>query len=107
VYGTLMRGRRHHDQMVGASFEGKTTTAPGYTLYRVGEYPAMVQRGAGIVQGELYAVDAALLARLDQFEGSSYARVRITLSDGRRPFAYLQPVPAKQAERLESGVWLE
>ena len=61
------------------TFLGPARTAPGFTLYSLGEYPGLVVDGPdreGVV-GELWAVDAGCLARLDAFEGVSeglYAR---------------------------------
>jgi gamma-glutamylcyclotransferase (GGCT)/AIG2-like uncharacterized protein YtfP len=93
VYGTLKRGGGNHAYLAGQQFLGTARTAPGFTLYSLGDYPAMVRAPddtAG-VSGELWAVDAGCLQRLDELEGVAerlYERVPIPLEP---PFAD-QPV---------------
>ena len=101
VYGSLLRGERHHALMRGARFQGEVATAPGLRLIDTGTYPALVKGGSRPVQGELYLVPPRLLAELDEFEGhpDSYWRTQIRLVDGRVVDAYLMP-----ADRLEGGV---
>lgn len=71
VYGTLKRGGANQEQMAGQIFLGPARTAPGVTLYSLGEYPGLVADADDRdgVAGELWSVDAAGLARLDAFEG--------------------------------------
>lgn len=89
VYGTLKRGGSNHPLLTGQHFLGETRTAGGYQLYSLGEYPAMV-RSADVrhdVTGEVWAVDAACLTKLDALEGIAeglYERVPIKLAP---PFA--------------------
>ena len=63
-------------------------TARSFALGWVDRFPALV-KGEEAVPGELYEVDAVLLARLDEFEGVEYRRVKIQLEDGSEAFAYL------------------
>lgn len=84
VYGTLKRGGGNHEQLRGQRFVGPARTGPGLTLYSLGDYPGMVRAPADPagVEGELWEVDGACLARLDRFEGvpeGLYQRVRIPL----------------------------
>lgn len=86
VYGTLKRGGCNHSFLAGQQFLGKASTTPGFTLYSLGDYPAMVRDtvDAPGVEGELWAIDAACLARLDELEGVTeglYERVPIPLAD--------------------------
>lgn len=79
VYGSLKRGGRHHDLMSRARFLGEACTEPGFALEPLGDYLALVERpdAAAVtlpVPGELFEVDAALLAALDEFEGEGYER---------------------------------
>jgi gamma-glutamylaminecyclotransferase len=71
VYGTLKRGGRNARLMEGQRFVGEARTAPGFRLYRVGEYPGMVPLAEDRdgVTGEVWQVDAATLEKLDEFEG--------------------------------------
>ncbi len=71
VYGTLQRGRVNHGQLAGQRFVGPARTVPGFRLHDLGGYPGLVSHPAAEtgVSGEVWAVDAAALARLDAFEG--------------------------------------
>lgn len=71
VYGTLKRGCCNHEQMAGQTFVGAARTLPGYRLYDLGGYPAIVSHPEdrdGVV-GEVWSVDADALRQLDYFEG--------------------------------------
>jgi gamma-glutamylcyclotransferase (GGCT)/AIG2-like uncharacterized protein YtfP len=79
VYGTLKRGGGNHAHLAGQVYLGEARTVAGFTLYSLGEYPGLVADPAdqGGVTGELWAVDAGCLARLDLLEGVAeglYAR---------------------------------
>ena len=71
VYGTLKRGGQNHHHLAGQIFLGEARTARGYTLYELTGYPGMIAQtgGADGVSGELWDIDAACLARLDEVEG--------------------------------------
>jgi gamma-glutamylaminecyclotransferase len=92
VYGTLKRGFSNHAFLAGQSFAGEAETAPGFELYALGGYPGMVADpgGAGVVTGEVWSVDDACLAQLDDLEGTAeglYAREAVPLGP---PFAGTQ-----------------
>ncbi|PAW67542.1 MAG: hypothetical protein B9S34_05065 [Opitutia bacterium Tous-C1TDCM] len=85
VYGTLKRGCCNHRHLAGQRFVGPARTVPGFTLYDLGGYPGLAPAPEDTtgVAGEIWAVDAAALARLDAFEGvheGLYRRDRIALS---------------------------
>jgi gamma-glutamylcyclotransferase (GGCT)/AIG2-like uncharacterized protein YtfP len=108
VYGSLMRGQRHHDRMRGAAFDGVARTANGFRLVSQGDYPALAAGGQGSVEGEVYRVSEALLAELDVFEGCPdlYQRDRIALADGSSAETYR--IVAERAETLDEiagGRW--
>lgn len=71
VYGTLKRRGANHGHLAGQKFVGEAHTVPGYTLYALGDYPGLTAEAADRqgVKGELWLVDDATLARLDEFEG--------------------------------------
>lgn len=85
VYGTLKRGGANHAMMRDQRYLGPARTAPGHTLYSLGEYPGMVadQADANGVDGELWMVSPEAQARLDTFEGvheGLYARKPVALA---------------------------
>lgn len=90
VYGTLKRGGSNHRFLAGQHYLGEARTAPGYTLYSLGDYPGMVRSAdpAHTVTGEIWSVDAACLTQLDALEGVDeglYTRELIPLATP--PFA--------------------
>ena len=101
VYGTLMKGEHHHDQLDGAEFLGARSTRAQYELVQIDYFPALITGGTTSVLGELYAVDDAILARLDELEEVPhyYLRESIELSDDTRVETYLMP-----RERIGSAV---
>jgi gamma-glutamylcyclotransferase (GGCT)/AIG2-like uncharacterized protein YtfP len=71
VYGTLKRGGSNHAHLAGQRFLGEARTAAGYTLVSLGDYPGLVPASGDLagVTGELWQIDAACLAGLDELEG--------------------------------------
>jgi gamma-glutamylaminecyclotransferase len=89
VYGTLKRGCSNHVQLAGQTYIGPARTQPGYRLFDLGGYPGIVavSEDRDGVTGEIWAVDADALRRLDAFEGvheGLYRREAIPLQ---APFA--------------------
>lgn len=109
VYGTLRaRGSQHH-RLAGARALGPARTRPELTLLDLGWHPALVQRGHTAVVGELYEVDAALLAALDEFEGvpAWYQRVPLVLEDGVEVETYvMRDADAGPRPEIDGGDWI-
>lgn len=91
VYGTLMREERNHAHMDGAIYLGAVRTK--HANYNLVEFASQSAPGCftpGLLDGnyhiigELYELDAAHLAALDEFEeeGVQYARKPVFLEDG-------------------------
>lgn len=102
VYGSLKSGYENAHLLARATCLGAARTALGHRLIRYQEgYPALVPVASSpdSVTGELYLVDAALLAELDVFEDcpALYQRVTIDLDDGRAAQAYLAPPGSESA----------
>lgn len=91
VYGTLLAGEANHGLLERARFVGEARTPAGYALHDLGAYPAMIAGGGDAVAGEVYEVDAATLAALDELEDhpAYYRRTVITLADGEAAATYL------------------
>ena len=109
VYGSLKRGRVHHNQMDGCSWQGEAELA-GLALYDLGPFPMAVATddSNAHVQGELYWVDREHLARLDRFEGVPrlYERQSWPLRDGRAAWVYVgRPRQVRHVRRIASGRW--
>ena len=119
VYGTLMRGQINHELLAGAEFVGEGVTCRAFGFYAgpdrgadAHELPqipyAYEQPASGEaavqVQGEVWAVDAATLAALDQLEGHPdwYQRksVRVLISEKDiETFMYIIPGMAPEGLR--------
>jgi gamma-glutamylaminecyclotransferase len=72
VYGTLKRGGGNHGYLAGQRFVAAAATRPDYRLYSFNGYPGMIRAPAGAgfaIPGEIWRVDRACLARLDEMEG--------------------------------------
>jgi gamma-glutamylaminecyclotransferase len=107
VYGSLRSGEQNHRRMEGARPFGPTRTRPRYALYNLGRYPGMTE-GDGVVEGELYEVDAKRLVTLDAFEGHPgyFRRGPVALEGGGWAEGYLL-TRAQVAGRplIRSGSW--
>lgn len=108
VYGTLLRGEANHHWLQGAACLGEASLQ-GLVLHNLGPFP-MATAGDGLCHGEIYAVDGAGLARLDQLEGVPrlYRRERWALDDGRWVWVYLGTArQVRHSPRLPHGRWRE
>ncbi|HWA72440.1 MAG TPA: gamma-glutamylcyclotransferase family protein [Polyangiaceae bacterium] len=97
VYGSLKRGFSNHRLLAGARFVGECRTEARYQLLVLGIYPALSDQGDRAIAGELYALDARQLSKLDEFEGEAYRRRAVQLEDGRVAEAYFL-VPERRAQ---------
>ena len=85
VYGTLKRGQRAAERLVGQHFLGPAQTGSGLVLYELDGYPGLVREPgvASGVSGEVWLIDAASLRDLDAYEGVAeglYRRESIILA---------------------------
>lgn len=95
VYGTLKQKQYFHDRYLGgekSNFLGDAIASPDYSLYIDG-LPHMIKEPSDTgVKGELYEVDAVVLAELDALEGHPeiYHReiIEITDKDGEKKLAW-------------------
>lgn len=103
VYGSLKRGKPNHPWLHGSRFLGRRRLV-GARLHDLGPYPMAVAAAAepklveprqppepALIHGELYALEASVLSRLDQLEDvpREYQRQRWRLSDGSLAWLYL------------------
>jgi len=107
VYGSLRRGQRYHHLIQGARHIGDCQLPPSYTLFDLGPYPALRTGGGEPVLGEVYAVDAALLHRLDLLERHPLEfRRRLVATPAGMAWIYLYSRnPAPATPTVEHGDW--
>lgn len=91
VYGSLLAGLHNHHVLSGARLVGPARTPPTFTMFSLGGFPGVVRGGETAIEGEVYEVDAATLAALDQLEGHPrfYRRTPLRLEGGERAETYL------------------
>lgn len=67
-----MRGSVRHHVLAGQQFLGEARTCSHYALFDLGAYPGLVHAlsEGRAIHGELYEIDAGLIARLDRIEGA-------------------------------------
>jgi gamma-glutamylcyclotransferase (GGCT)/AIG2-like uncharacterized protein YtfP len=108
VYGSLKRGFVNHHWLEGASFLGEGVMA-GLALHDLGPFPMAVPSADGaLLHGELYAVDARLLAGLDRLEGTPrlYERWLHPLQGGGQAWVYVgRARQIRHSPRLHDGRW--
>ncbi len=108
VYGSLLSGEMHAARLAGARLVGGAVTEARYTLVDLGPYPALLEGGTTSVSGEVYEVDGAALAALDEFEGhpEEYRRTPVRLLGGEVAEAYVLPrEQARHGRVIPSGSW--
>lgn len=118
VYGSLLSGERHHDLLEGSLPLGDGRTTAPWVLVDLGEYPGLLRRAAQSrsvdawtgfgVRGEIYAVDAETLSRLDALEEhpTLYRRESLALADGSSAEAYVWLAPLDSGcVVIPSGDW--
>jgi len=105
VYGTLLRGERHHMLLADATFLGPHRTAPRFALYHLGDYPGLMP-GHQAVSGELFALDSMLLRRIDAFEDCPriYTRISLPTPHG-RAWAYRYRGLVHDRALIATGDW--
>lgn len=113
VYGTLMSDQRAFHLLADAVTRSARAALTDADLHVVSWYPLAVP-GTGMVHGEVHRLDhqayAAVLARLDEYEGDEYVRLvrPVQLPTGEQVDAWVylgDPTPAQALPRLEHGDW--
>ena len=108
VYGTLVRGESRHGMLARARDLGEAWTEPRYTLFDLGNCPAMISCGKLSVRGELYEVDGLTITALDRYECHPrfFRRETVLLTGGEQVIAYLvAPGRIRGLPRIVSGDW--
>lgn len=110
VYGTLLSGERNHLELQGAERIGSARSLGEWELVDLGPFPG-IRAGSSTIEGEVYRVDDAHLARLDAFEGDLFVRRSIALEGGASADAWILaidregvPIPSgRYADRVSGS----
>jgi gamma-glutamylcyclotransferase (GGCT)/AIG2-like uncharacterized protein YtfP len=113
VYGTLLRGNHNNEYYLGGSRYLGQGLLSGYALYDLGSYPGVKQKAGDFVKGEVYAIDAETLVRLNHLEGegSLYSLKREVIDmDGQSlsnvgVYVYLHGVDEKNYVEANKQPW--
>jgi len=91
VYGSLLPGEIHSSLLADGTHLGPATTATGFRLVELEQYPALIAAGDLQIEGELFEVTSMLLGKLDQLKenGRLFQRGPIELATGQEAQAYL------------------
>lgn len=106
VYGSLRRKQGNSHWMTNGQWLGDFSV-DNYQLFSLGHYPGAIP-GDGVVQGEVYRIDAATLAELDALRTArgEYKRQLIQTPYG-SAWMYVYQYPVDGRRRIESGNWLD
>jgi gamma-glutamylaminecyclotransferase len=108
VYGTLLSGEANHGLLARARLVAATRTQAEFALYDLGAFPGLVAGGGDVVTGELYEIDDATFAALDDLEDYPryYQRQQILLANGATAWTYLlSPAQVAEGAVIPSGDW--
>lgn len=113
VYGTLKQGHCRHELLANCRYWGKDQTLPMYTLWDLGDFPAVTLGGKTSIQVEVYQVTPLLLLQLDQIEGHPYfyERLLTPLYMHEQTFMYVlsrfseKRLEEWNARKIQVGTW--
>lgn len=112
VYGSLLHGMQNHRLLktIAAEFYGETSLPAQYHMLDAakGSWPGIIKGGNTEIEGELYYVDDAGLARLDILEDTPnlFTRSRVRTQSGDLAWVYtLNRQHARGCPVVESGSW--
>lgn len=110
VYGSLKRGFYNHGFLYGQRFVDHYVTPPSYTMWDLGCFPAVTERGETAISGQIWEVSEKCLSILDRLEGHPRFYVRKEIATEHGPvFMYVHPNAEFEppAERIRDGIWSE
>ena len=105
VYGSLKKGfgNNYHLQE-NAEYLGDFVTEPIFTMYSLGGFPAIREKGRTPITGEVYRVGS--LSSLDRLEGhpTFYKRQEISTPYG-KAWVYILTYEPMTSKVIEIGIW--
>lgn len=106
VYGAMLAGEPEHARLGGAALEGQVRTVAGYALVEVGNLGAIVEEGTGAVFGEIYLIDATIIAKLEDDYPKLYRFESVALEGGDSAWTLvLDRELARGKRRVAGGDW--
>jgi gamma-glutamylcyclotransferase (GGCT)/AIG2-like uncharacterized protein YtfP len=108
VYGTLRHGFHNHHYIRAGRFLGAATTLARYAMYVADGIPyLMAEEARYCIHGEVFRVDAAMLAALDRLEEHPRVYCRheaaVVLTDGRQMRAFVYFARNRQGVLAATG----
>lgn len=114
VYGSLRKELGNHRLLENSIYLGEFKTPAKYSLYALGGYPGLKQKGTSEVVMEVYEVTPEQANRIDQLEGYSPNRTNNDFYDKvtiETPYGdagtYIYMPDVSQRILVESGDWRE
>ena len=87
VYGTLQDTEKQL-ALIGRALDGVADTLVGFRRYDLLAYPVILPAPEDTVEGLVVTITPEELAKFDEYEGSSYIRVRVTLLSNLEVWVY-------------------
>jgi len=115
VYGSLLKGLYNHTIIKDSKYLGTFESAHNYTMYDLGAFPGIIEKGNTSLTLEVYNVTKQKLEDLDRLEGfiknskiSLYTR-RIIRTPFGISFIYIYNKNKKdiKGDKVKSGNWKE
>jgi len=103
-YGTLMFAEVMQ-KVTGRCFTGEPAMLHDYARYCIDRevYPGLIAEAGAITTGVLYSgIDVASMAKLDDFEGDAYQRIKVNVQVNERPVSAAVYCMAPGQERLSN-----
>lgn len=113
VYGSLKKGYSNHNMFLGrATYIGKTITNPKYTMYSLGGFPGIVEKGNTAIHLEIYEVTESEDKNIESLEGyrkdspesSFYLKKEINTEFGKASI-YIFNKKSDELPIIETGNW--
>lgn len=107
VYGNLRQGGPDDYILAECELIGPHTTEPRYTMFRLGDFPAVVARGETAIVGEIYRVGDDVFGLLDELQCYPQVFSRQTVHTSSGPaWIYLYNRLVGTGSAVGHGDWL-
>jgi gamma-glutamylcyclotransferase (GGCT)/AIG2-like uncharacterized protein YtfP len=114
VYGSLRKTLSNHRILDDAKYLGNYESEPIFSMFDVGQYPAIKEQGNTSIVLEIYRIDEKILKSLDTLEGYDseepdscyYVRTSIETPFG-EAFIYTFPHDTSYYKQVQNGDWTE